>query len=349
MRKIAIIAHGLNNGGAEKVASILANYFDERGYDVLYIAVYNDKKDYHLNDNIKVTYITARNKNVTYRFISRNKQICNILKSYNPKYVISFLTNETLLSVLSGFQVIYSLRNDPTRTDTGLIYRYMRSYLYERSKHVVFQTNGAQNYFSDTIKKKSSIIPNPLDVDKLPTWDSENHNKSFITACRLNKQKNLPLMIKAFAQFHIEHPDYSLEIYGEGELRDELQRLIDHLWASGYIHLMGRRNDIHQIMSKSFAFVLSSDYEGLSNSMLEALAIGIPCICTDCPPGGAREYITNNENGVLVPCGDVNAMCAGMQAVVESHELQERCKLASKALRRDLDFKNIGKLWEKIL
>lgn len=256
--RIAIVAHGLANGGAERVASILANYLAGQKNDVLFIAMYSEKRDYELNRNIQFVYVKTYRKNPFLKVIERNKIICRELSAFKPDVTISFLTTELLLAVMKGHPVVFSLRNDPSHESSGVIYKKLRAYAYAHSQHVVFQTKGAQDYFSDKVKKKSSIIPNPLDMDQMPLWDFNNHNKSFITACRLNKQKNLPLMIKAFEKFHKEYPDYSLEIYGEGELRDELQGLIDDLRASLFIRLMGRRNDIHEIMSKSFAFVLSS-------------------------------------------------------------------------------------------
>lgn len=348
-QRIAIISQGLSNGGAERVASILANYFAEKGYNVCYVAVYNTKQDYQLDKRINVQFVECGCKLAIFKLLERNKKIFRIIKSFSPKYIYSFLTKETLLPVLKGYNFIYSLRNDPTKIDSNFINRHIRSYLYKKASHVVFQSKGAQDYFSDSIKQKSSIIPNPLEVDKLPVWDRLNHNKSFMTACRLNSQKNLPMMIKAFKKLHDVHPDYSLELYGEGELREQLQELINELKASNYIHLMGRSNNIHEIMSSSFAFLLSSDYEGLSNSMLEALAIGLPCICTDCPPGGARDYITDMENGILVPCGDVESMYEGLKKLIEDNQLCKKFSQNSIAVRDKLKIENIGQQWEQLI
>lgn len=349
VERLAIVAHGLNNGGAERVASELANGFAKLGYNVIFIATFNNEQEYLLDKKIKIYFINTNKKNGLNRLIDRNRKIYKAISEFKPDRIISFVTNELLLTLFKGYKIIFSLRNDPTKENNSFFKRICRNYEYNHAQHIVFQTKGAQDYFSDKIKKKSSVIPNPLEIEKLPIWDKENHNQSFMTAVRLNKQKNLPLMINAFKKLHEVYPEYKLEIYGRGELYNELKELIVNLGASEYIFLMGRSNKIHEIMQKSFAFILSSDYEGLSNSMLEALAIGIPCVCTDSPPGGAREYIQNMHNGILTPCGDVDALYEGLRTLVENDSLCEQFSNESLIIRDKLESSKICAQWEKLL
>jgi glycosyltransferase involved in cell wall biosynthesis len=346
---VVVIANGLNCGGAERVASLLANYLDEKGYEVSFIAVYSDVREYALNERIAFIYIK---KSLNIRFgnlMERNFRIYKEMKRLKPDIVISFNICELLLTQMMGIPVIHTLRNDPESVDNTFGWKQARNYAFRHAKYVVFQTKGAQKYFSIDIVKKSSIIPNPLNTSILPFWSAGEHNKTFVTACRLNKQKNIPMLIHSFISFHKDHPDYSLEIYGEGELKAELNDLIQSKNAGDYIILKGRSTSIYDIMAGAFAFILSSDYEGLSNSMLEALAIGLPCICTNCPPYSASEYIDDGINGYLCDVGNTEMMTKKMIEVAGNSIKLDALSKKSKQIRDKLDTQNILRSWVEII
>lgn len=349
MINIGIVAQGLSGGGAEKVASILANYFVQRKYNILFIPVYNNKHEYYIEEQVKIIPITTTKKNNILRLVDRSIKIYDILRQNQVDIVISFITNETIYSQIKGIPVIHTLRNDPQNKENGFISSRFRNYAYKHAKHIVFQTVGAQNFFNEIIKQKSSIIENPLDLKNLPYWNDQVQNNTFITACRLTPQKNLKMLIKAFAKLHEKHSQFQLEIYGEGEQKKQLQKLILDLNCNDYIKLMGHTSRINQIMSESFAFILSSNYEGISNSMLEALAIGIPCICTDCPPGGARAFIQNGENGLLTEVGNEEDLVEAMQKLITDRELYEKISRASVNIRENLSIEKVCGKWEKLI
>ena len=235
MKKVSIISQGLSNGGAERVASIIANYLSDKGYEVQYIAVYNSKKQYQLNKNIKYTYIDVLSKNKIQKFILRSKKIAKNIQNFNPDAILSFLCNETLF-IKNKSKIIYSLRNDPKNTEKNKLFKFLRNYLYSKGRKVVFQTSEAMNYFSTKIKKKGIIILNPVESDKLPHWEDCNHENRIITACRLTKQKNLEMLIKAFSKLKkIYKNELKLEIYGEGEEKDNLENLIKKLKLQNYV------------------------------------------------------------------------------------------------------------------
>lgn len=350
MKKIAIVAQGLNNGGAERVASILANYMSKRGYETLFIAVYSEKREYYLEKNIQFVFLESKEKNKVTRLLSRNRKVYDVLKEFGAEVVFSFITNELLLSEIKGIPIIFSLRNHPQYVDNSFLASHLRNFAYRNAKHVVFQTVGAADFFSGKIRAKSSIIPNPIDTDRFPYWlSAKEHKKEFMTACRLTEQKNLPMMINAFVRFHKTHDEYILKIYGEGELRDVLENQVRELNASEYISLCGHSEDIHEIMKTAACFMLSSNYEGISNSMLEALAIGIPCICTDCPPGGASEFIKDGINGSLIPVGDEDAMVLAMNQLVDNSGIMEKYSENSIKIRERLEVGKICSQWESLV
>ena len=96
-------------------------------------------------------------------------------------------------------------------------------------------------------------------------------------------------------------------------------------------------------------YVNSSDSEGLSNAMLEALAIGLPCICTDCPVGGARATVKDGENGILVPVGDETALAAAMTRIAEDPALAAKLSANAALLREALSQERVTERWAALL
>lgn len=349
MKKIAVIAGGMSGGGAERVATIIANYFLNSDYEVMFIAVYGEEREYYLDEGIRLEHTPSNKSGKMSKMLDRNIQVYKKLNSFKPDVVLSFMTTETCLATLAGFRFVYTLRNDPNRNLASRLHRWIRLLDYHLASKIVFQTSGAMECFGKSIQRKGTVLPNPVVTDNLPTWNADSGSKTFIAACRLEQQKNISLLINSFAHFHQKHPDYCLEIYGDGELRNELQELISFKKAEGYIRLMGHSTDVHNIMANSFAFVLSSDYEGLSNSMLEALCIGIPCICTDSPPGGNRSYIEDKVNGFLVPVDDETAMYQAMCMCAEQRDrLPAMCANAQKT-REIVAIETVCRRWYALL
>ena len=157
-----------------------------------------------------------------------------------------------------------------------------------------------------------------------------------VVACgRLTEQKRFDLLIEAFHQICDDFPDYRLEIYGEGWQEEDLQQQIDDLERADRIRLMGRQEDVPAAIGNASLFVLSSDYEGLPNALMEALTLALPVVSTDCSGGGARTLIENGRDGVLVPCDDTDALadairaCLGDPAAAKAMGQQAKQKAAA--------------------
>lgn len=350
MKRVAIIAHGLSDGGAERVASMLANYYNSIGYKVLYIAIYNSKKEYPLDKNIDYKFIDAGRRKGLSALLYRSIKIKKYVSEFQADVAVSFIEHELIPLVLSNVPVIPSLRNDPKSTEGGMLLKQIRNFNYSHSYKVVFQTQGAKMYFNSKIQNNGIIIRNPL-KDNLPYWDEKHHKKVFMTACRIDRQKNIPMLINAFKKFHDEFPQYILEIYGQGSesYLEELKQQCIELSIQDFVLFKGRSTEIHKKMTESEAFFLTSNYEGLSNSMLEAMAIGIPCICTDCPSGGAKEMIGPRKAGILIPIGDVEALTYAMKQVAQSSEYREQLSSKEKYVREELAKDKIYNQWADIL
>lgn len=350
MCRITVIAHGLGNGGAERVASILANGLSKKGNEVQYIAVYNGIINYELDENIEYIYVNEEQSNKVVKYYKRSKKILTLLKEFNPNVVVSFVAQEMVLSTLFGhWPIVFSERTNPASKPKYL--RIITDWVYRNSYRVVFQTIGAKNYFGEKIRNKGYIIANPME-NALPTWKSEEHNKDIITACRITPEKNLQMMIKAFARCHEKFSDYRLVIYGTPrhlKIKEELVQFVNELNLSDVVIFPGFSENIRNDMAEASMFLLTSNYEGLSNSMLEALCIGVPTICTDCPPGGAAMYIKDGENGFLVPVNDDVKLAENMMRILNDEKLQKSISEKSQKLRDELRVEKIVEKWIDVL
>ena len=243
-------------------------------------------------------------------------------------------------------KLIISERNDPKVK--GNKYKYIRNFLYRFADVLVCQTNDAKEYFPRYIQKKSVIIMNPL-KDNLPKPWTGDREKIIVNFCRLEKQKNLKLLIDSFEIVNKKHSDYKLYIYGEGTEKEKLQEYINNKKFENDIFIMPYKDNIHEIIKKYTMFVSTSDYEGLSNSMLESMAIGLPTICTDCPCGGAKMVIRNEENGILIPVGDKERTAKAIIDLIEDKEQQKKLSENSIKIKQKLNVEVIAKEWCKLL
>lgn len=212
----------------------------------------------------------------------------------------------------------------------------------------VFQTEDAANYFSDKIAKPYRIISNPL-KSGLPEPYLGERDKKIVCVARLSKEKNIELLINSFSNFVTKDTNYILELYGQGPEEAKIKKLVKKLGLSEKIHFCGFREDVHECIKKATCFVLPSNYEGISNAMIEALAMGIPTICTDSPIGGARMLINNMQNGILVPVNDVDKLTEALFTVCESEEIQKRFSEQSIKIRNMLSIDNIANQWRKFI
>ena len=155
--------------------------------------------------------------------------------------------------------------------------------------------------------------------------------------------------MNAFHDFSQIHSDYYLNIYGEGHLLSMLVDLCEKLKIKDKVTFKGFSKNIHSFVNDAAMFVLPSNYEGLSNSMLEAMALGIPTICTDCPIGGARMVIENGSNGVLVPVNDKDALVKSMCEIAEKKEFAKTLSKNALKIRDKLNVAIIAKQWEDLI
>ncbi len=353
-KSITFLMDSLGNGGAERVTSILVNYFCNKDYVVNIIVANRVKKDYVIDKRANVIFLPEPKTNFKIvRGYKRYISLRNILKSLQSDVIISLSNTWGEFRLVTSMEtknskLIMSERNDPSKHPESPIMRKIRNFNYRFADIMVFQTPGAKAYFSKKIQDKGVIIPNPI-KENLPAPYTGNRRKVIVNYCRLHEQKNLKMLIDAFNMLIQEYSEYTLEIYGRGEMEEPLKQYVISLGLEGKVLIKGFEKDIHNKIRDSAMFVSSSDYEGISNSMLESLAIGLPTICTDCPPGGARMVIKPFENGMLVPVGDTKALYEAMKYMIENPDEAEKTSQNATKIREKLASDVICEQWFKLL
>ena len=272
--------------------------------------------------------------------------------SERPDVVLTMPEDTGIYVILSligtGIPVYVSERNNPWVMPDVKITRFLRKIAYPFAKGVIFQTEMAKSFFPKFIQKKGVVIGNPVDATRIPAPYEGERKKVIVGAGRLEKQKNFSLLISAFAEFSKDVPGYELCIYGEGRLREQLEKEADILRIADKVLLPGRKNNLLELMNECSMFVLSSDYEGMPNVLIEAMCMGMPVISTDCQSGGPKELIQDHVNGLLIPVGDKTAMVAAMKEYVEIKN-QKRMAANAYKIKQKLVGKEIFEEWYRFL
>jgi glycosyltransferase involved in cell wall biosynthesis len=350
-RNMLFMISSLYGGGAEKVCCLIASGMAER-HNVTILTFFKgrDGKEYPLDSRVSrvfVPYRTCPIRKHPLKWLANQwinlRSIRAVKKEKNIDVSVSFLSVPNALNVFSrrGERVVTSERANPKLYEPEL-FRIV-CLTYALSDHVVFQSERVRSLFGKRIRARSSIIMNPVTV---ACRAAEERNKRVVSVGRLAEQKNHSLLIRSFAAFHRRFGDYSLSIYGEGAERDRLQALIDSLGLSAWVELPGNTDLVHERIRDAEIFVLSSNFEGLSNALLECMTMGIACISTRCE--GSTDVIRDGENGLLVDIGDEDALTEAMCRLAADPDLRKRLEREAMKDAEAFDDRTVIKSWEKV-
>lgn len=353
IKKIIFVTISMTGGGTERVIATLSNYWITNGKQVSILMIGGDDIAYELNERIDVKSLSGATGGSLSARLSRITKLRQEFKENKDSVIIAMGTVASMFASVAHYglknPLLLSERNDPNRLNHRPIKsheRTLRNILYGKSKRVVFQTEMAKECFPEGIKKKSCIIPNPLE-DIPDTMDYISRDKKVISAGRLTEQKNHKLLIDAFSLIHERFNDYELVIYGEGEYKNVLKEYIDKKGAGEYIKLAGFSYKLRDILEMSRIYVSSSDWEGISNSLAEAMACGMAVIATDCPMGGSAMLINDGINGRLVPVSDLKSITQALKDLLADDEMAKKLSDNARCIRKDLAVSEIARMWEK--
>ena len=348
MPKISFFIGSMRRGGAERVISVLADHFCRQGWDVEIAVLLENQVGYPLDGRIRIVDLTQKGRSYAGKALKWLKSIRRYVSERKPDRIVSFIGRINVLVITAcrglGIPVIVSERNDPKHDGRGRLMLKLCGACYRKAQTVVYQTEYERSCFK-VRKDNGRVIPNPVAVGEEPLPCARP--LEVVTAGRLLPQKDQQMLIRAAALLIGEYPDLRLKIYGSGSLKKELEELIRAEGLGIAAELPGNVEDLHRRINGSGIFVLCSQYEGLSNALIEAMTLGLPCISTDYP--GADEIIENGRNGLLVPCGDVPALAEAIRTLLDNGAL--RSSVAEEGRRTAERYRDgeVLKQWEEVI
>lgn len=352
--KVTLFIGSVYGGGAERVTCDFASYLVQHGHRAEILTMSETKESYELDDRVtKSSLLPLKDrKNKIWNISIRFPRLWKYLRKSDSDVYVVMLPKTTIMLLMFRWmtkaRVIASERVDPAVYPTQIA-RLLKKYA-GKADGFVFQTEDARAWYGDSVEKiKTAVIPNAINPVFIKEPYTGERRKIIAGAGRLKDQKNFALLIHAFAMIADEFPEYSLVIYGEGEKRAELESLVNELNLKGRVSLPGNIRNIVDVMEKNSMFILSSDFEGMPNALMEAMALGLPCISTDCPCGGPRFLIQDGVNGVLVPVGDVYAMSMAMRRLLSNKQNRMQIGTSAVEIQNRLAPDKIYGEWEQFI
>jgi GalNAc-alpha-(1->4)-GalNAc-alpha-(1->3)-diNAcBac-PP-undecaprenol alpha-1,4-N-acetyl-D-galactosaminyltransferase len=325
--KVTLVIYGLGSGGAERVMSILANYWVSQGWDVTLIVLVPSTKPpfYPLDSRIKLKSLGIAEKSLsaiaaipnTWR---RVKILRQEIIADRPDVVISFMSAVNVYNILACWNLniptIVCEHTYPGATDASKIWQLLMKWSYPHADLVTVLTQSAVPFYPADRGYHTIVIPNPvLNPPPICAIDRLLPAHSLIAIGRLDPRKGFDLLLRAFHQIHPQYPDWQLTILGEGSRRSQLEELRSQLQLTDCVHLPGAVTNVRDYLAQAELFVMPSRVEGFPMALCEAMVCGLPVLATDCL-SGPRDIIEDGVNGVLVATEDVDALAAGLAALM---------------------------------
>tara|TARA_Y100000816_G_scaffold292550_1_gene288550 strand:+ start:954 stop:2081 length:1128 start_codon:yes stop_codon:yes gene_type:complete len=361
-KNITIVVSAMNMGGAQRVVSILCNYWSQNGYSVTLIYTYTKKRihHYHLNDKVEIKYL----KNIPFlsniyflNAIWKLIYLRSSIKSSNPDVIISFLTTINVATTLASIGIkaplfICERISTPFATLNKNLFWFYKI-LFKRVKKIIVQTENNKSYLNETFPKNDvDVIPNLIIYPIPVTGRSINphtviaeNRKSILAAGRMHKFKQFDVLIKAFNMIKDIHSEWDLIILGDGEEKTKLHQLLSDYKINNRVFFPGSVGNVSEWYENVDLFVLSSLVEGFPNVLLEAMSYGLPCVSFDCETG-PRELIKNGINGILVnPHEKETGLSKAISSIINQPEMRENMGKEAIKLKRKNSIENIISKW----
>lgn len=363
--KIICLASSLESGGAERVLTVLCNAWCARGDTVTLIPTYSGggMPFYEVSDAVELIYLAdevgIKSKNIL-SYAQRLYVLRRLVSERKPDVLISFMPNVNVAAILASLflkvPLIICERDDPTSRSRYDFWEICSKLTYRFADMFTVQTEAVANkvYRIYPGLRRVRTVPNPLSEDVSAFMSTPGDGRKILLGMgRLSPQKQVEKMITAFAEVATTFGNWDLHIYGEGPLKGAMNSLIGELGLHGRIALKGRTAEPWKIMAGADAFVMTSKHEGFPNALLEAMAIGLPCVVFDCP-SGPREITQDGKDALLVPLNDHDALVSALKKLLNDENLRnalgrqaresvhDRFKLKKIIHRWDGLFKELG-------
>lgn len=350
-KNVLFIIHNINYSGAAKMLSFIANGLNDIGNSVMVYTYAGDTPYYPLKSRIKFLPTSKIQKHYLGKLLYF-KDVRKMIKKINPDVVVSFLPNSNMFSIIgtvfTKIPVIICERSDPYK-EKGFLLEFKKS-LFKYADGAVFQTEGAQKYYSNSLQKKSIVIPNPVTVDRIDRIPMDKRNNDIAFVGRFSvKQKRQDIMVEAFQKVAEINKEVNLVLYGDGPDLLKIQQMVKKMNLTERVVFKGEVKDVINSIKDSKMFVITSDYEGIPNALVEAMAAGLPVISTDCSPGGARLLIEDKKNGLIVPTGDVDRITNAILFFINNSEVADQYGIEAQKIIEQYSPGKTIEMWDEYM
>lgn len=360
MKKCLLLIPRMGNGGAERVLATIANNLS-REHEVRIVTMTDGESFYPLDARVAITGLgqSINRKNKLAKLwttatggVKAFFALRRTVKEWKPDVTLSFLQSCNAMAILVRMlgtktgRLVVSERCDPA--ERNWLNRFFERHFYRKADVVVCQSQAVTLFFPEKHRANTTVIPNPIAADAIPPRHEGKRRHTVVGVGRLAAQKNFSMLIRAFSRLPEQFSDYTLEIYGGGPLENALAEQIAELGLSERARLMGVKKGVMHYIADAALYVMSSDYEGFPNALAESMASGIPVISTDFSTGVARDLV-KEENGIVIPIGDEDALLAAMREMLSHEEKWDDVSRANRTLLDTLSEARVMQLWNKAL
>ena len=361
-KKILFYIHSLNKGGAEKVLITIADQLNkDPSYDVVILTDTKDELEYALPEGLK-RIVIDEDKSISSP-IDRLKAIRKHVKKEDPDNVIVFMLSSVIRAVISlkftRYKIIAAVRSNPYDDYSRGRNRLLLLNCLRDCCKIVCQTKYQADFFDGRLREKCTVISNPIFkefekkanelVDIREAGSDKKTGGNIVATGRLFDYKNHRLLIDAFSDIADNYKDVNVVIYGEGPYRAELEKLIDSKNLKDRIFLPGDSKHVEQDIADALIYVLPSDTEGLPNALMEAMALGLPVISTDCPCGGPKSIINNDVNGILIPVNDKDKLKESIKRLLDDSTIRLRLGKEARNILKTNELGRIVENWKELI
>ena len=359
MSKMFFAIDTLGSGGAERVMVTLANYMVSKNHTVIIVNSDNNEPFYQIDSRVCIKKMNLNwGKSGQFaminRLIKKYNYLKDLFKKEKPDVVLAFLYNMEIPAILAAIRthtkIVVSVRSSVNYYPKYV--QIFRKFFYPHIKGVVFQSTVVQQTYPFSKLKNSCVIMNPLTgsiKSRMIPVDYKSRKNWIINVGRLTPQKNQALLIKAFSKITDKHPEIELHIFGEGILREEIERLIVDLKLTNKVILEGNVTDAIIKNRNSKLFVMSSDQEGFPNALVEAMACGLPSLSTKFDTGVAEQLIHDGINGFLCEVGNLQDMINQLNNILDMGESLQRVSEKAAEIYDLVNTNQICSEWEQFL
>ena len=354
---ILLLTSSMSVGGAERVASMLANAWALRGDRVTLMPTFSGRGEcfYQVSPNVRLVYLAdlvASRARTWINGIIRLRALRRFISTERPDVIVSFLSNVSVATVIAslglGIPVIVSERHDPFVIPTPLLWRMACRFTYPLADALMVQTQAVAAKYASVgwALRRIRVIHNPISEEIINIHHHIGGAASMhlLSVGRLVEQKQFDVLIRVFASLARVYSGWSLRIVGEGPLRSALQKQITKLGLDERVVLTGRSTAIGEELADADVFVLTSKHEGFPNALLEAMTVGLPCVTFDCP-SGPRDISLDGQVALLVPLNDERALGLTLERLILDAEL--RASLGARARASVIERFALNKILEQ--